>query len=571
MIAASSLEPTLLDLIRQSVRELKLSDADAAPDAGLGPPRNGSHGDLACSIAMQLASRQRKPPLQLAEALAGVLKEKLKGSALQEAVDRVEVKPPGFVNFFLSDRFLHSVLQEVLDRGADYGRVEYGKGRKAIVEFVSANPTGPLSVAHGRQAAVGDALAGLLAFAGYQVHREYYLNDEGTQIDLIGTSVLVRAQEAAGIPAQFPENGYKGTYVFDLGKKLLEEKGRGALEGPNAQEVGRAFAVRELTGVIRSELDQFGIRFDEWFPQSSLDDNQYLRKTLDLLKAKGFLFESEGAWWLKSTAFGDDKDRVVVRSDGRLTYIAADIAYHRRKFERGFELLVNLWGPDHHGYIARLKAAVQGMGFSADGLQIRIVQLCTLKRGSETIPMSTREGQFITLTQVMQEVGRDAARFFFLLRKMDAHLEFDLELAKKHTLENPVYYIQYAHARICNILAKTTVPDTGTEKTGVPGTGTVPGTLVDLSPLKAPEELRLLRLLRQFPNGVESCARGLEPFGLITYLQELAEALHRFYDAHRVIGVDPALACARLDLVRGVQTVIATGLKLLGVSAPEKM
>jgi len=562
MISASSLEPTLSGLIQISVRELKLlEDGAPLPDAGLGLPRNASHGDLACSVAMQLASRYAKPPLQLAEALAAALREKLKGSALQEAVDRLEVKPPGFINFFLSDRFLHSVLQEVLSRGADYGRVEVGKGRKALVEFVSANPTGPLSVAHGRQAAVGDALANLLAFAGYQVHREYYLNDEGTQIDLIGTSVLVRAREAAGIPAQFPENGYKGAYVFELGKKLLEEKGRAALEDSRAQEEARVFAVRELTGVIRSELDQFGIRFDAWFPQSSLDEGDFLRKTLDLLKEKGFLFESEGAWWLKSTAFGDDKDRVVIRSDGRLTYIAADIAYHRRKFERGFGLLVNLWGPDHHGYIARLKAAVQGMGFPADGLQIRIVQLCTLKRGSETIPMSTREGQFITLTQVMQEVGRDAARFFFLLRKMDAHLEFDLELAKKHTLENPVYYIQYAHARICNILANA-------KKEGIEPGGPRRS---DLSALKAPEEGRLLRLLRLFPNEVESCARSLEPFGLIAYLQELAEALHRFYDAHRVIGVDPALAVARLDLVLAVRTVIATGLRLLGVSAPDKM
>jgi len=558
MISVSLLESALSNLIRQSVRDLKLSDGDGLPDTSLGLPRNVSHGDLVCSIAMQLASRRHKPPLQLAEALASALREKLKGSALEEAVDRLEVKPPGFINFFLSDRFLHSVLQEVLGRGADYGRVEVGQGRKAIVEFVSANPTGPLSVAHGRQAAVGDALANLLAFAGYQVHREYYLNDEGTQIDLIGTSVLARAREAAGIPAQFPENGYKGTYVFDLGKKLLEEKGRAALEGAKAQDEARAFAVRELTAVIRSDLDQFGIGFDEWFPQSSLDEGQFLRKTLDLLKDKGFLYEAEGAWWLKSTAFGDDKDRVVIRSDGRLTYIAADIAYHRRKFERGFGLLVNLWGPDHHGYIARLKAAVQGMGFPPEGLQIRIVQLCTLKRGSETIPMSTREGQFITLTQVMSEVGRDAARFFFLLRKMDAHLEFDLELAKKHTLENPVYYIQYAHARICNILANA-------KKEGItPGRG-------DFSALKAPEEARLLRLLRLFPGEVESCARSLEPFGLITTLQELAEALHRFYDAHRVIGVDPALAAARLDLVLAVRTVIATGLTLLGVSAPEKM
>ncbi len=555
------LEPILSDLIRRSLEELGLTGPDLGASV-LEFPRNAAHGDLACSVAMQLASRFAKPPLELAQTLTADLKKKLASSDLAGAVSSVEVKPPGFINFVLSDRFLQGLLREVLGGSGDYGRGEYGKGRRAMVEFVSANPTGPLSVAHGRQAAVGDALANLLDFAGYRVHREYYLNDEGMQIDLIGTSVLVRAKEAAGIPAQLPENGYKGTYVFEMGKKLLEEKGKPALEGPNAQEEARRFAVRELTGVIRGELDAFGIRFDEWYPQSSLNDEAYLRKTLDLLKEKGYLFESEGAWWLKSTAFGDDKDRVVIRSDGRLTYIAADVAYHRKKFERGFELLVNLWGPDHHGYIARLKAAVQGMGFPAEGLQVRIVQLCTLKRGSETIPMSTREGQFITLTQVMEEVGKDAARFFFLLRKMDAPLEFDLELAKKHTLENPVYYIQYAHARICNVLAKAT---------SVPGTETVPGTVSDLSLLKAPEELRLLRSLRRFPAVIEACARGLEPFMLVSYLQELAEGLHRFYDAHRVIGAERGLASARLDLLRGVQTVLAAGLKLLGVSAPDKM
>ncbi len=551
------LEPSLSELIRRSLEELKLSEGTPLSGAMLEPPRNETHGDLACSLAMQLASRQRKPPLQIAEHLAADLRKRILSSDLREVVDRLEVKPPGFINFFLSDRFLHSVLGEVLSRGQEYGRVEYGKGRKAMVEFVSANPTGPLSVAHGRQAAVGDALAGILDFAGYRVHREYYLNDEGTQIDLLGASVLARAREAAGLPAQFPENGYKGGYVHDLGRKLLEREGKEALEKPEAGTQARAFGAGELTRLIRGELDRFGIRFDEWFPQSSLEEGGYLRQTLDLLKEKGFLYESEGAWWLKSTAFGDDKDRVVIRSDGRLTYIAADIAYHRKKFQRGFELLVNLWGPDHHGYICRLKAAVQGMGYPAEGLQVRIVQLCTLKRGAETIPMSTREGQFITLTQVMEEVGRDAARVFFLLRKMDAQLEFDLELAKKHTLENPVYYIQYAHARICSVLANA-------KKGGIEPGG-------DLALLKAPEEMKLLRLLRQFPQVIESCARGLEPFGLVSYLQGLAESLHRFYDAHRVIGADRALSSARLDLLRGAQTVLATGLRLLGVSAPDKM
>jgi arginyl-tRNA synthetase len=333
------------------------------------------------------------------------------------------------------------------------------------------------------------------------------------------------------------------------------------VESPQAFEEARCFAAKELTAVIRAELDAFGVKFDHWFPQSSLRNGDTLRQTLDRLKESGHLYESEGAWWLKSTAFGDDKDRVVIRSDGRLTYIAADIAYHRRKFERGFKLLVNLWGPDHHGYIPRLKAAVQALGFPSDALQIRIVQLCTLKRGDQTIPMSTREGQFITLTQVIDEVGKDAARFFFLLRKADAHLEFDLELAKQHSLENPVYYIQYAHARICSILAY---------RRGRGGKGRE--TRVNYQRLHADEELGILRLLREFPGVMETSAKALEPFGVVSYLQALAEAFHRFYDLHRVVDeVDEELTSARLRLCAGVQIVLATGLTLLGVSAPEKM
>ena len=566
MICVTSVEPALRALIRKALEEIKLLPEGPAPlDITLEPPRNAAHGDLASSMAMQLASRNRQPPLQLAETLAGRMRQLLPEFLLGEAIAAIEVKPPGFVNVLLSPAFLRSVLREVLTQASRYGRVGFGQGKKVLVEFVSANPTGPLSVAHGRQAAVGDALAGILEFAGYRVSREYYLNDEGTQMDLLGVSVLARAREALDLDSEFPENGYKGEYVRQLGKEFSGRRPAAALKNPVLQErlmkEARRFGAGRMTEVIRGELTRFGVIFDRWFPQSSLARWGYLHRTLELLKRRGDLYQSDGAWWLKSTAFGDDKDRVVIRSDGRLTYIAADIAYHRRKFQRGFGLLVNLWGPDHHGYIARLKAAVQGMGFSPDALQIRIVQLCTLKRGAETLPMSTREGQFITLTEVMEEVGRDAARFFFLLRKMDAHLEFDLELAKKQSLENPVYYIQYADARISSIFQKAAQEGLLTRASGK----------ADHNRLTAPEELRLLRLLRVFPGVVESCARSLEPFGLVSYLQELAEALHRFYDLHRVIGAEEPLAAARLDLVRAVQIVLGSGLKLLGLSAPEKM
>jgi arginyl-tRNA synthetase len=558
MIPSNRFEPALRDLLQKAVLESGLPEGEQPPPVVLEIPRVRAHGDMAISVAMQLASKLRKPPLEIATSISARLESLLKESPLRDSIEKLEVKPPGFINLILTREFLYQVLKEIHQNGSSFGRSTLGQGRKAMVEFVSANPTGPLSVAHGRQAAVGDALANMLLFTGYRVIREYYLNDEGTQIDLLGESVLARARESVGLPAAFPENGYKGAYIRDIGAALVKKVGQRALEGDKAKLIAKRFAARHLGAVIHGELERFGVHFGPWFPQSSLSRFGYLNRTLGILKRRGYLYLQDGAWWLKSTAFGDDKDRVVIRSDGRLTYIAADIAYHRRKFQRGFEMLVNLWGPDHHGYIPRIKAAMQGLGYSADALQIKIVQLCTLKRGNEVIPMSTREGEFTTLTQVMDEVGIDAARFFFLLRKTDAHLEFDLELAKKHSLENPVYYIQYAHARISNILENQ-------KKSGTAVSAP------DYARLAAPEELTLLRTLREFSGSVEASARSLEPFGVISYLQGLAEAFHKFYDAHRVLSDDPALTAARLDLIRGVRTVLASGLRLLGVTAPEKM
>ncbi|MBI1952999.1 MAG: arginine--tRNA ligase [Candidatus Omnitrophica bacterium] len=561
MISPQDLESHLTALMGEAVRRLEGFPDLSKLTPALEMPRGRQHGDLATALPLQIASAAHRPPWETAQALASKITENLKGSILAGAIERVEAKPPGFVNFFLTTAFLQEVVKTVLREGPGYGANRLGAGRKALVEFVSANPTGPLSVAHGRQAAVGDALANLLAMSGYQVWREYYLNDEGTQINLLGESILVRAREALGLAAEFPEKGYKGDYITESGRQFAKERPALVRQGgPKAQDAARAFGVRVLTGVIRKELDAFGVRFDRWFAQSSLSRWGFLNRTLNLLKRRGYLYLSEGAWWLKSTAFGDDKDRVVIRSDGRLTYIAADIAYHRRKFKRGFDLLVNLWGPDHHGYIPRLKASVSALGHASDALQIRIIQLCTLKRGAETIPMSTREGVFITLTQVMEEVGRDAARFFFLLRKSDAHLEFDLQLAKQQSLENPVYYIQYAHARITSVLEYQRKQ-----------AAKAAGGRVNYERLAAPEELDLARRLREFPQTAAACARALEPFGITVYLQALAEGFHRFYDRHRVVSDDPELTAARLKLIEAVQVVLRAGLNLLGVSAPEKM
>ncbi len=561
VISPQELEPSLTALIRRVAKELALFSSGQEIPVALEPPRIPSHGDLATAVALAAAGHKQCSPLQIAEDLAKVLTPSLTGSPLEGAIERVEVKPPGFVNFFVSRAFLYGVLETVLAQGPRYGRSQLGKNQKALVEFVSANPTGSLSVAHGRQAAVGDALANLLSFAGYRVAREYYLNDEGTQIDLLGESIFARAREALGLSCKFPENGYKGAYIADCGRRFAERhRALAAKGGTKAEAFARLFGVRVLTEVIRKELDAFGVGFDRWFFQSSLARLGFLKRSLALLKRRGYLYLSEGAWWLKSTAFGDDKDRVVIRSDGRLTYIASDIAYHRHKFGRGFKLLVNLWGPDHHGYISRLKAAVSALGFPPEGLQVRIVQLCTLKRGEETIPMSTREGVFVTLTQVIEEVGKDAGRFFFLGRKSDAHLEFDLELAKRQSPENPVYYIQYAHARIASILEY--------QKKG--GARQGPGRL-QLDRLATPEELTLLKRLRQFPRVVEASARALEPFGIVAYLKELAEGFHRFYDLHRVVSGDLELTAARLKLVEAVQMVLRTGLGLLGIGAPTRM
>ena len=527
-------------------------------------PRIQAHGDLAASVAMPLAKIQRRPPLEIATALAGHLEQRLTAAGLRDRVDRLEVKPPGFLNLILSHRALTDTLTQLLAERERYGRATVGQGTKVQVEFVSANPTGPLSVAHGRQAAVGDALARLLTFCGYEVTREYYLNDEGRQIERLGESLLARYLEVLGQPSQFPEEGYKGAYLRDLAVQVVQREGaRWSAATPERAAWFSAYAAQAILEIIKQELADFSVQFDVWYSQKSLRESGKQDQALELLKSQGYLYEQEGDWWLKSTAFGDDKDRVVIRSDGRPTYIAADIAYHREKYRRGFQRIINLWGPDHHGYIPRMLAAIQAMGFPKESLTVLIVQLCTLRRGTEVVPMSTREGEFVTLRQVMEEVGRDAARFFFLMRTIESHLDFDLELAKKAAPDNPVYYIQYAHARIAGIIVKVTA---SAGRKGIEG-----ATPEEAARLTQPEELQLLRRLREFPSVVQSAARQLEPQGITRYLLSLAGEFHKFYDMHRVVTEDQVLTQARLALVEGVRLVLATGLGLLGVSAPTTM
>ena len=418
-----------------------------------------------------------------------------------------------------------------------------------MLEFVSANPTGPLSVAHARQAAVGDALAKVLDFAGFKVKKEYYLNDEGNQINILGHSVELRLKELEGKRIEFPEDHYHGDYISDIARNVKAKKCRVGDFG--------TYAADYILKIIKRELRDFRVEFDCWYSQKALRKSGKIEKALRFLEQKDLLYRQDGAVWFKSTRFGDDKDRVVVKSDGSYTYLAPDIAYHREKYRRGFTWLINLWGPDHHGYISRIKAAVQALGKDADSLSLIIVQLATIFRAGQQIQMSTRRGQYITLREVLDDVGCDAARFFFMMRRTDSHLDFDLEVAKKKTSENPVYYVQYAHARISSILGNSPLRLKTRE----------------LNPvlLEEPEEIALIKKLWELFYILEVCLKTTDPYMLTVYLQELAETFHKFYDRHRVLGQDQQLTQARLALIEACRIVISCGLDLLGISSPRKM
>jgi len=521
-------------------------------------PKEPSFGDLSSAVAFKLASQRRQAPQQVAEQLVSALQEVYRCSRCDGLVERFEAKG-GFVNLFLSRQALTQILRQINRQKTRYGTSRLGQGRAVLIEFVSANPTGPLSVAHGRQAAVGDALARILRSQGSRVTTEYYLNDEGRQIDLLGESLRARYLEQCGQRAPIPEEGYQGSYMVDSAGNLKNSYGDRLLHKPLEWFIKKG--IKEQLETIRRDLDRFGLRFDRWSSQRRLRISGRVEAVLERLKSKGALYESDGATWFASTKFGDDKDRVVRKQDGELTYLAPDIAYHLWKFQQGYDQLINLWGPDHHGYIPRLKAAVAALGLPVDRLAVRIVQLVTLSRKGQPIPMSKRQGEFVTFQEVLDEVGVDATRFFYLMRTMDSHLDFDLDLAKSNVRENPVYYVQYAHARIWSILAYSREQLSWVKRWGPTA----------LTRLGAPEERLLLRQLFQFPMVVAACAHALEPHGLTSYLQRLAELFHIFYDTHRVISEDTPLSHARLALVCATRHVLANGLRLLGVSAPKKM
>ncbi len=549
----------LRDLLIQSVEQARAGGAlsfDTLPAFEVEAPKQADHGDLATNLALVLAKPARMAPRKIAELITKNL------AAPEGMLRQVEIAGPGFINFFIEDTFWHQVLGEIRSLGPAYGNCDLGRGQKVQVEFVSANPTGPLHIGHGRGAALGDALANLLAAAGYDVVREYYINDVGNQINTLGKSLYFRLRELQGEKIEFPEDGYQGGYMKDLARDYLAAGNPPPSPTPAEDEfitLGR-YAGDVILAGIKQDLEDFGVSFDRWFSETNLYDQGLVEQSFAFLQEKGFLYEQDGALWFKSTAFGDDKDRVVRRSTGVTTYFASDIAYHFHKFQEGYDLVVDIWGADHHGYVPRLQAAVEAMG-CAGHLQVILVQLVSLLRAGEPVAMTTRGGTFVTLREVLDEVGKDAARFIFLTRRPDAHLDFDLELAKTQSPENPVYYVQYAHARLASVFRQAAAQELEVPE---PGPDIVPF-------LQLPEEIALLKMLAGYPELVAAAARNLEPHRLTYFLTELASQLHSYYYKHRFISEDAALSRARLCLVQAVQTVLAHGLRLLGVAAPESM
>ena len=551
--------------------------------------RDRAHGDFACNNALALAKVAKQNPRVLGEKIMAAL-------PASEMVEKVELAGPGFINFFLAPSAFHAVVGEALRQAERFGRSDLGGGRPLQVEFVSANPTGPLHVGHGRGAAYGATVANLLEAVGYNVHREYYVNDAGRQMDILAASVWLRYLEKCGETFDFPSNGYKGAYVYDIAEAALKIHGQAlrqpaglVFEGVPADEpqggdkeqhidalVAKAKALlgeaayREIFDLgletvladIREDLQEFGVVYDDWFSERSLADDGSIDRALERLRDNGYIYEKGGAQWFRSTEFGDEKDRVVVRDNGAKTYFASDIAYHMNKLERGYERVIDVWGADHHGYVPRVKAALEALGDDAARLDVLLVQFASLYRSGEKVQMSTRSGSFVTLRELRQEVGNDAARFFYVVRKCEQHMDFDLDLAKSQSNDNPVYYIQYAHARVCSVLRQ--MAEKGLSHDIAHGEA-------NLHLLGESHEQALMVSLSRYPELLETAALNHEPHQLAHYLRELANEFHTYYNAHQFLVDDARLRDARLNLILAVRQVIHNGLSLLGVSAPESM
>jgi len=531
-----------------------LIEAEALPAMEVEIPKEASHGDYATNAAMVLASRGGKkvPPRKMAQLLV----ERICDG--EQILDKVEIAGPGFINFYIKEHVWPILLKEIDEVSHEYGASCIGNGRKILIEFVSANPTGPLHIGHGRGAVVGDVLANILAASGYHVSREYYINDKGNQMFNLGRSVHARYLEFFGEKVEFPDAGYQGDYIRDLAARIKEKDGDIHRNARGEETIGyfTEYAAGSILDEIKVDLGAFGVTFESYFSEKDLYREDGVEKILAMLEEKGVIYHDGETRWFRTTDFGDEKDRVVIRKNGEPTYFAADIAYHENKYARGFDTLIDIWGADHHGYIPRMQACIQSLGHEKV-----LVQLVNLLRHGKPVAMSTRAGEFVTLREVVDEVGRDAARYNFLMRRSDSHLDFDLELAKKQSNENPVYYVQYAHARICSILRFA-------EERGytIPAYGGA-----DVSLLKLPEEIQLIKAITRFPEVLEGAALNLEPHRLTFYLNDLASIFHSYYNRHKVTSDDEMLSLARLFLVRSIRTVVKNALQLLGVSAPERM
>ncbi|MFP4647801.1 MAG: arginine--tRNA ligase [Halorhodospira sp.] len=578
---------SLLAQALMAMREAGELPADIElPEIQVERARDRAHGDYAANTAMVLAKPARQKPRDLAEAIRARL-------PVSEAIARVEVAGPGFLNFTLTAAARHEAVRTALREGDAFGRSDVGAGERVHIEFVSANPTGPLHVGHGRGAAFGDALASVLEAAGYHVHREYYVNDAGRQMDILAVSLWLRYLEAAGERVPFPAKGYQGDYIVAHAHELLAAHGRAyvqavdtvtaelpeeetdpeayldalvaqarSLLGESAYRRVLDFALEAILGDIRADLDAFGVAFHRYFSERELVEQGRIETAVQRLTEAGHTYEAEGALWFRAAELGDDKDRVLRRENGLTTYFAADVAYHLEKLERGFVTLINVWGADHHGYVARVKAALQALGVDPERLDIRLVQFAVLYRGGEKLPMSTRSGEFVTLRELREEVGKDAARFFYVMRRSEQHMDFDLDLAKSESADNPVYYCQYAHARICSVFRQLT-------ERGLACRAIIEAAALER--LDTEHEAILLDLIGRYPEVVEAAALAREPHQVVQYLRELAAAFHTYYNAVPFIIDDEPLREARLTLVRAVQQVLANGLGLLGVDAPQSM
>jgi len=550
------LKDLIMNAARRAHQKGDLPSADI-PEVEIEEPRADAHGDFSSNIAMVMASIQKMAPRKIADAIIAHLQDP------HEMIEKTEIAGPGFINFFVKPAAWHPVLREILEADTAYGATDIGRGQKFQVEFVSSNPTGPLHVGHGRGAAVGDAVANILSFCGYDVQKEYYINDSGRQIRTLGRSVYLRFQQLSGHKVEFPAECYQGAYISDLAADIKMQKGDRLLGQPEEDalmECARFAAAKILDG-IRDDLKSFGLEFDCWFSEQSLYDSGRVDEILEQFRKQGTVYENEGALWFKTSDFGDEKDRVVVKANGETTYFASDIAYHQDKYDRGFERVVDVWGADHHGYIPRMMAAIEACGQRRDQFDVILVQLVNLLRAGEPVAMSTRAGEFVTLKDVIDEVGRDAARFIFLTRHYESTLDFDLEIAKQKTNDNPVYYVQYVHARIASIMRKG----------GAQGAGEISLNDQAVDRLTAPEEIDLIKTLARYPDILAGSAKSMEPHRVTYYLMELASAFHTYYNKHRVLSDDALLRCGRLNLVLAVQKVIRNGLTLLGVSTPDRM